>query len=112
MQWREKYRSGRKFLAHAFLRLVTIPPELSRLQIYTGHLMLLVLSRVGVTYKAGFGLDIFDLIHSQLGTTGNYSAIADLHTLQFTVTHVPGFSDFTSRILATDLSQSVSSNHT
>jgi hypothetical protein len=42
------------------------------------------------------------LIHSQLGTTGNYSAIPDLHTLQFTVTHSRGFSDFTSRILTTD----------
>jgi hypothetical protein len=35
-----------------------------------------------------------------------YSAIADLRTLQFTVTHALGFSVFASRILATDLSQS------
>jgi hypothetical protein len=35
-----------------------------------------------------------------------YSAIADLHTSQFTVVHVLGFSVFTSRILATDLQQS------
>jgi hypothetical protein len=45
------------------------------------------------------------LIH----TTRNYkqySAIADLHTLKFTVTYALGFSVFTSRILATDLSQS------
>jgi hypothetical protein len=34
------------------------------------------------------------------------SAIADLHSLQFTVTHALGFSAFTSHILATDLSQS------
>jgi hypothetical protein len=32
-----------------------------------------------------------------------YSAIVDLHTLQFTVTHALGLSVFTSRILATDL---------
>jgi hypothetical protein len=32
-----------------------------------------------------------------------YRAIADLHTLQFTVTHTLAFSVFTSRILATDL---------
>jgi hypothetical protein len=32
-----------------------------------------------------------------------YSAIAILHTLHFTVTHALGFSVFTSRILATDL---------
>jgi hypothetical protein len=36
----------------------------------------------------------------------HYSAVADLRTLQFTVTHALGFSVFTSRILATDLSQS------
>jgi hypothetical protein len=32
-----------------------------------------------------------------------YNAIADLHTLQFTVTHTLVFSVFTSRILAMDL---------
>jgi hypothetical protein len=35
-----------------------------------------------------------------------YSAIAHLHTFQFTVTHALGLSVFTSRILVTDLSQS------
>jgi hypothetical protein len=35
-----------------------------------------------------------------------YSAIAILHTFQLTVPHALGFSVFTSRILATDLSQS------
>jgi hypothetical protein len=35
-----------------------------------------------------------------------YSAIADLHALHFTVTHALGFSVFTSRILTTDLYQS------
>jgi hypothetical protein len=35
-----------------------------------------------------------------------YSVIADLHTLQFNVTHSLWFSVITSRILATDLSQS------
>jgi hypothetical protein len=43
-----------------------------------------------------------DALYTQLGTTGNYSAIAYLHTLEFTVTHTLGFSIFTSRILATD----------
>jgi hypothetical protein len=61
-----------------------------------------------VTYKTGFGLDIgfIDTLYTQIGTTGNYSAIADLHTLQFTVTHALGFSIFISRILATDLQPS------
>jgi hypothetical protein len=40
-----------------------------------------------------------------------YSAIADLHTLQFTVTHALGFSVFISRVLATDLSHMKSSWH-
>jgi hypothetical protein len=35
-----------------------------------------------------------------------YSALAILHTSQFTVAHALGFSVFTSRILATDISQS------
>jgi hypothetical protein len=35
-----------------------------------------------------------------------YSAITILHTFRFTVPHALGFSAFTSRILATDLSQS------
>jgi hypothetical protein len=50
-------------------------------------------------------IGFIDTFYTQLGTTGNYSSIADLHTLQFTVTHALGFSVFTSRILATDLSQ-------
>jgi hypothetical protein len=41
-----------------------------------------------------------------------YSAIADLHTFQFTVSHALGFSVFTSRLLATDLNTETStSNH-
>jgi hypothetical protein len=35
-----------------------------------------------------------------------YSTIAILHTFQFSITHALGFSAFSSRILATDLSQS------
>jgi hypothetical protein len=54
-----------------------------------------------VSYKTGFGF--IDTLFTQLGTTGNYSVIPDLHTLQFTVTHALGFSVFTSHILATDL---------
>jgi hypothetical protein len=47
-------------------------------------------------------IGFIDNLYIQLGTTGNYSAIADLNTLQFTVTHSLGISDFTSRMLATD----------
>jgi hypothetical protein len=52
-----------------------------------------------------------DHLYTPFRTTGNYSAIADLHTLQFTVTHTHThihtlvFSVFTSRILVTDLAQ-------
>jgi hypothetical protein len=45
-------------------------------------------------------------IFTQFGTTGNYNVIVILHTFQFTVTYALGFSDFTSRIPATDISQS------
>jgi hypothetical protein len=44
-----------------------------------------------------------DFLYTPLGTTRNYSTIADLYTLQFTVTHTLVFSVFSSRILATDL---------
>jgi hypothetical protein len=50
-------------------------------------------------WKIGF----IDTLYTQLGTSGNYSAIADIHNLQFTVIHSLGFSVFTSRIPATDL---------
>jgi hypothetical protein len=59
-----------------------------------------------VTYKKGSGLDdwiYWHRRHSQLGTVGNYSAIADLHNLQFIVAHALGFPVLTSHILATDL---------
>jgi hypothetical protein len=41
-------------------------------------------------------------LYTVLTATDNYSANADLHILEFTVTHALGFSVFTSRILATD----------
>jgi hypothetical protein len=40
-------------------------------------------------------------------TYKQYSAIADLHNLQFTVTHALGFSVFTSRILVAELKVSL-----
>jgi hypothetical protein len=49
-----------------------------------------------------------DLLTPYTFTTRDYrqfSATADLHTLQFTVAHTLGFSVFTSRFLAMDLSQ-------
>jgi hypothetical protein len=51
-------------------------------------------------------IGFIDTLFTQLDSTGNYSAIADLHTLQFTVTHALGYSIFTSYILATDFSRS------
>jgi hypothetical protein len=57
-----------------------------------------------VTYRRvlEWVIGFIDTLFTQLGTTCNYSAIADLHTLQFTTAHTLGFSVFTSRILATD----------
>jgi 3-deoxy-D-arabino-heptulosonate 7-phosphate (DAHP) synthase class II len=58
-------------------------------------------------------IGFIDTLDTVLGTTGNYSAIADLHTLQFTVTHALGFSVFTSHIQATVLYEShCNFNHT
>jgi hypothetical protein len=48
-------------------------------------------------------IGFIDTLYTVLGTTGNYSTITDLHTLQFTVTHTQGFSVFTSCIQAVDL---------
>jgi hypothetical protein len=71
-------------------------------------LVLIILSRIGVTYKTGFGVDdwiYWHLIHTTRDYR-QYSAIAILHTLQFTFTQALGFSAFTSRILATDFEES------
>jgi hypothetical protein len=62
-----------------------------------------------VTYKTGCGFG--DWIYCTLCTNTTrdyrqYGAVAILHTFQLTVTHPLGFSVFTSRIVATDLSQS------
>jgi hypothetical protein len=48
-------------------------------------------------------IEFIDTLYTTLGSTGHYSAIADLHTLQFTVTHILVFAVFTSRNLATVL---------
>jgi hypothetical protein len=44
-------------------------------------------------YRRGFGLEIgfIDHLYTQLGTTLNYSAIANLHNLQITTAHVKSF---------------------
>jgi hypothetical protein len=47
-------------------------------------------------------IGLIDTLNTPLGTTCNYSATADLYSIQFTVTHTPEFSVFTNRILATD----------
>jgi hypothetical protein len=44
-----------------------------------------------------------NVLCSQLVLNNKYIAIADLHNLQFTVTHALGFSVVTSRILITEL---------
>jgi hypothetical protein len=68
-----------------------------------------------VTYRRGFDwmIGLIEILFTPLGTTDNYSTIAVLHTLQLTVTHALNFSVFTSRILATDLINSliVTTNH-
>jgi hypothetical protein len=51
-----------------------------------------ILARIRLTYKTGFGLDdwIYCTLYSYIRGTrdySQYSAITDLHTFQFTVTH-------------------------
>jgi hypothetical protein len=60
-------------------------------------------------YRREFGFDDWICCVLYIHTTRNYrqySAVAIVHSLQFTVTHALGFSVFTSRILATVSSQS------
>jgi hypothetical protein len=47
-----------------------------------------------MTYKTCSGLDdwIHYTLYTALGTTDSWSAIADLHTSQFSVAHALGFS--------------------
>jgi hypothetical protein len=47
-------------------------------------------------------IGFIDTLYAPFRTTDNYSAIADLQTSGFTVTHAQGLSAFASRILATD----------
>jgi hypothetical protein len=71
-------------------------------------IIIIIMSRVLVTVD-GVLARMIGFITPYIFTTRyyrQYSAVADLHTLQFTVTHAQGFSVFTGRILATDLSQS------
>jgi hypothetical protein len=82
--------------AHIFLRI---------------YVQYYILSRVGVTDKTGFVL--YDWIYCTLYLYiqtfcdyRQYSAIAILYTLEFTVANALGFSVFSSLLLATDLSQS------
>jgi hypothetical protein len=53
----------------------------------------------------GFEFDVGFIVRNVFTTRDyrQYSAMAVLHTLQFTVTHALGSTVFTSRILATDL---------
>jgi hypothetical protein len=48
-------------------------------------------------------IGFINTLRSQSVLNKQYSAIADLHNLQLTVTHALGFSLFTSRILVTEL---------
>jgi hypothetical protein len=80
-----------------------------------------IMSRVGgfcLTCKTGFGLNYWIYCpykFTQIGTTGNYSPVAILHTFQFNVAHALGFSLSTSPLLVKDLDTgviTVSLNHT
>jgi hypothetical protein len=68
----------------------------------------IIMSRVLVTYRRGFlirRLDLLYLTPSHTGTANN-TELSLFCTLSISPLHALGFSVFTSRILATDLSQS------
>jgi hypothetical protein len=86
------------------------------LHAFTSHIFYLVGLIIRIRWRVlnlkrivtGSGLDDWIYWH-RIHSTRNYrqyGAVAILHTLQFTITHALGFSVSTSRILATDLSQS------
>jgi hypothetical protein len=81
----------------------------THLRYQTSELLLAnVLSCVGVCASScrqafDWMMGFIDTLYTALGTTRNYSATADLHTLQFTAANTLGFSVFTCRILATNL---------
>jgi hypothetical protein len=67
-----------------------------------------ILSGVGVTYRRGFVLDdwiYWQLVHSHNSGLQAIQRYRYSTHFQFTVAHALGFSVFTSRVLATDLSQ-------
>jgi hypothetical protein len=79
---------------------------------------MLLMSRVqgSVTNNNGLWIGVVDLLtpyyNHTTRTYKQYSAIADLHNLQFTVAHALGCSVSTSRIRATDLNtETITSNH-
>jgi hypothetical protein len=84
----------RDFLLLLLLILSSLPNVLSRFR--------------GVWLQTGYGLvnGFIDHLYAPLGTTRNYSAISNLHTLQITTASAksfPAYSVFTSRSLATVL---------
>jgi hypothetical protein len=69
-----------------------------------------------VTYRwvLHWMIGFIDTVYIHLGITSNYSTLADLQTLQFTVTHALWFSAFTNCKLTTDIitvSQSLQITH-
>jgi hypothetical protein len=49
---------------------------------------------VNVDVVLDWTIGFIHALYTILGTTGNYSALVDLHTLQFTLTYALGFSVF------------------
>jgi hypothetical protein len=63
---------------------------------YVGEALILLWSveddLVCALLRCGFWIAFIDTLYTALGTTGNDSAVANLHTLQFTDANALGFS--------------------
>jgi hypothetical protein len=80
----------------------------SQCNVQSDHFWHQIVTCKGFAWLMSSGLDDWIYWHP-IHTTREYrqySTIADLQTLQFTVTHALGFSESTSRMLETDLQQS------
>jgi hypothetical protein len=97
-----------QILTEGFFLRAKLTTHLRLMRVCTATLKYIVTISVCVCVRVwtGYGLDVgfIDHLYIQLGTTSNYSATPDLHTLQITTAHAktfPACCVFNSRFLVT-----------